>query len=563
MTERSARRSAPPPSWRAVARGAALLAGVASLATAPLAAQTDVDRAAQAVSADVIRAHIEFLASDALEGRGTGTRGGDIAARYIAAQFLRLGLEPAGDSGSFFFRVPLIGFTPAASLSIGGTALAYPGDFVLNPMRWDSLVSLDAPLVFAGYGIVAPEYQWNDYAGLDVKGKVVVVLVNDPGLHDPSIFKGRVLTYYARWTYKYEEAARQGAAGVLLIHTDESATYPWAVVEGGFSGHQVRLETAPTSLVAAGWVQHDAMARVFAAGGRNLDSAMTAAGKRGFRGFTLPTRVEARVSAPMARTGTWNVLARLPGAAGPMGKEVVVVGAHYDHLGVGIPVDGDSIYNGARDNAAGVGEMLAIAEAMSRTELKPKRAIVFAAFGGEESGLLGSQALVDRPFMPLRDVAAMINFDDANLFGRTRDVSAQGADQSSLLGALQAAARLEGMEVTDDSAGMYRGSFFRSDNFPFARAGIPTLAFEPGNLFVGKPSDYGTKIKAEYTAKRYHRPQDEWGSWYNLDGAVQETRVGLRTIIYAANASLPPTWNLNSEFRSAGEARFQADSLKQ
>lgn len=563
MTDRSVRPAAPPAPWIAVARNVAVLTLLTTLAMAPLAAQTDVDRAAQAVSADVIRAHIEFLASDALEGRGTGTRGGDIAARYIAAQFLRLGLEPAGDSGSFFFRVPLIGFTPAASLTIGGTALAYPGDFVLNPMRWDSLVTLDAPLVFAGYGIVAPEYQWDDYAGLDVKGKVVVVLVNDPGLHDPSIFKGRVLTYYARWTYKYEEAARQGAAGVLLVHTDESATYPWAVVEGGFSGHQVRLETAPTSLVAAGWVQHDAMARVFAAGGRNLDSAMTAAGKRGFHGFTLPTRVEAKVSAPMARTGTWNVLARLPGAAGPTGKEAVVVGAHYDHLGIGIPVDGDSIYNGARDNAAGVGEMLAIAEAMSRTELKPKRAILFAAFGGEESGLLGSQALVDRPFMPLRDVAAMINFDDANLFGRTRDVSAQGADQSSLLGALQAAARLEGMAVTDDSAGMYRGSFFRSDNFPFARAGIPTLAFEPGNLFVGKPSDYGEKVKAEYTAKRYHRPQDEWGSWYNLDGAVQEARVGLRTIVYAANASLPPTWNLNSEFRAAGEARFPSDSIKQ
>ncbi len=542
---------------------AAVLFATLAAAASPLASQTDVDRAAQAVSTDVIRAHIEFLASDALEGRGNGTRGGDLAARYIAAQFVRLGLQPAGDSGSFFFRVPLIGFTPSPTLAIGGKALAYPGEFVLNPMRWDSLTTVDAPLVFAGYGIVAPEYQWNDYAGLDVKGKVVAVLVNDPGLHDPSIFKGRILTYYARWTYKYEEAARQGAAGVLLIHTEESATYPWGVVEGSLTGRQVRLETAPTSLLAAGWIQHDAMAGVFRAAGRNLDSAMAAAGKPGFQGFDLGTRVEARIAAPMARTATWNVLARLPGTPGPLSKEAVVVGAHYDHLGIGKPVDGDSIYNGARDNAAGVGEMLAIAEAMSRTDLKARRAIIFAAFGGEESGLLGSQALVDRPFMPLKDVAAMINFDGANLFGRTRDVSAQGANQSSLLGALQAAARLEGMQVTDDSAGMYRGSFFRSDNFPFARAGIPTISFEPGNLYVGRPADYGDKAKADYTAKRYHRPQDEFGSWYNLDGATQETRVGLRTVIYAASASLQPTWNVDSEFRTAGETRLQTGTGKQ
>lgn len=540
---------------------------VASLALAlvasPVGAQTDVDKAAKVVSGNVIRAHIDFLSSDALEGRGSGTRGGDIAARYIAAQFVRLGLEPAGDDSTYFFKVPLIGYTPRPTLALGGDALGYPGDFVLNPMRWDSLVTVDAPLVFVGYGIVAPEYQWNDYAGLDVKGKVVAVLVNDPGLYDPSIFKGKVLTYYARWTYKYEEAARQGAAGVLLIHTDESATYPWGTVEGSATGPQVRLETAPTSLQVAGWVQHDAMRRAFTAAGGDLKQAMTLAGKRGFTGYELPVRVQASVRSTMARTQTFNVLGRLPGSDPVLGSEVVVLGAHYDHLGIATPVDGDSIYNGARDNAAGVGEMLAIAEAMSRTELRGKRSLLFAAFGGEESGLLGSQAMVDRPFMPLSKVAAMLNFDDPNLFGRTRDVAAIGADQSSLLGALQAAARLEGLQVSVDSLAMFRGAFFRSDNFPFVRAGVPSISFQPGSNYIGRPNDYSEKVRAEWTARRYHRPQDEWGPWYSVDGAVQEARVGLRTAIYAADASTQPIWNVDSEFRSVGEARVKPPATRQ
>ena len=539
-------------------RSLAILTACALLAPAAAAsAQTEVDKATQAVSANVIRAHIEFLASDALEGRGAGTRGGDLAARYIAAQFIRLGLQPAGDDSTYFFKVPLISFTPEPTLALGGEAMRYPADFVLNPMRWDSLVTVGAPLVFAGYGIVAPEYEWNDYAGVDVKGKIVAVLVNDPGLYDPAIFKGKVLTYYARWTYKFEEAARQGAAGVLLIHTEESATYPWGTVEGSATGKQVRLETAPTSLQVTGWIQHDAMGRVFAAAGDNLDQASARAGRHGFVAYELPVRVAASVRSSMVRTATYNVLGRLPGTGGPLAQEVVVIGAHYDHLGIAKAVDGDSIYNGARDNAAGVGEMLAIAEAMSRGELKGKRSILFTAFGGEESGLLGSQAMIDRPFMALRNVAAMLNFDGANLFGRTRDVSANGSDQSSLLGALQAAARLEGMQVSDDSAGMFRGAFFRSDNFPFARAGIPSLSFEPGNTYVGRPADYAEKSQAEYTTKRYHRPQDEFGAWYTLDGAVQETRVGLRTAIYAADASAQPTWDVDSEFRAAGEARLK------
>jgi Zn-dependent M28 family amino/carboxypeptidase len=313
----------------------------------------------------------------------------------------------------------------------------------------------------------------------------------------------------------------------------------------------------PTSLKVTGWVQHDLMARAFQAAGADLDRAMAEAGKRGFVGSEMPIRVAASVRSTMTRTEIFNVLGRLPGTGGPLAQEAVVLGAHYDHLGIAKPVDGDSIYNGARDNAAGVGEMLAIAEALNRAELRGKRSIIFAAFGGEEAGLLGSQAMIDRPFMPLQNVAAMLNFDGVNLFGRTRDIAANGSDQSSLLGALQAAARLEGLQVTDDSAGMYRGTFFRSDNFPFARAGVPALSFEPGSNYVAKPKDYAKKALADWTSKRYHRPQDEFGPWYSLDGAVPETRVGLRTAIYAADASGQPTWDVDSEFRAAGEERLK------
>lgn len=523
----------------------------------PAYAQTYVDHAAQTVSASIIRSHVEFLADDALEGRAPATRGGELAAKYIVAQFIRLGLEPAGDSGTYYHRVPLVRFTPVASLQVGSVELKQGDDFVLEPRRWEPSISLDAPLVFVGYGIVAPEFNWNDYAGADVKGKVVAVLVNDPGLRDSTIFAGRAFTYYGRWTYKYEEAARQGAAGVLLIHTDESATYPWGTVRGSLAGTLVRLETPPSSLMAVGWIQQDAAARAFSAAGEDLKALMDRAWRRGFTAVPIKVPVRATLTQQITRTSTSNLLGRLPGE-GPLAKEAVLVGAHYDHLGIGPAVNGDSIYNGARDNAAGVAEVLAIAEAFVRGGVKTKRSIVFAGFGAEEAGLVGSNALVERPFMPLRDLAAVINLDGANLFGRTRGVSAIGADQSSLGGALEAAARAERLVVDENPQERARGSIYRSDQLPFMRAGVPALAFEPGTKFVGRSDDWYAKTIAEWTATRYHRPQDQAGPWYVYDGAVQETRVALRVVQLAADASAQPTWNLDSEFRAAGDERVKS-----
>jgi len=286
-------------------------------------------------------------------------------------------------------------------------------------------------LVFVGYGIVAPEYQWDDYRGVDVKNKIVVVLVNDPGLRDSTIFKGPILTYYGRWTYKIEEAQRQGAAGILLVHTTESATYPWSTVQSSWTGPQVRIEQPPTSLVIAGWLSQDAAAQLFSQAAQNLDSLSAQAARRGFRAVPLKLGLEATVLSAISRSQTSNVLGRWNGR-GSLSKEAVLIGGHYDHFGIGAPVGGDSIYNGALDNASGTAAVLTAAEAFARSGVRTGRSIVFIAFTAEEAGLLGSEALVDRPVIPLSRIAAILNMDVMNLYGATRDVSALGTDQSTL-----------------------------------------------------------------------------------------------------------------------------------
>jgi len=521
---------------------------------------TPSTRLARAVDSTVMRAHIDFLASDALEGRGTATRGGELAAKYIAAQFQRLGLEPGGDSGTYFHQVPITALTPDPTLSVTGpdsARLGYRDDYVLWSMRNDSSVTLQAPLVFVGYGIVAPEYQWNDYANVDAKGKIVVCLVNDPGLRDSTIFKGRILTYYGRWTYKIEEAARQGAAGILMVHTTESATYGWSTVVGSWTGQQVRLEQPATSLVVAGWIRDSSARSLFRQSGADLDQLMAQAATRSFHAVPLNLQLAATVNSTILRSSTQNVVARLPGS-GPHAKEAVVIGGHYDHLGIRRPpVNGDSIYNGALDNASGTAAVLAAAEAFVRSGVKPARSILFIAFSAEESGLLGSQAYAERPTLPLKDLTAVLNMDVMNLFGRTSDIAALGVDQSTLGQLFTRAARDESLGVTINQDALIRGSFFRSDHFPFAKAGVPALSLESGTIFLGKPAGWGDTQINEYTAHRYHQPGDEMLPWYSMIGAVQQLRVIVRTALAASTAASPPTWNQGSEFRAAGEARVK------
>jgi Zn-dependent M28 family amino/carboxypeptidase len=516
--------------------------------------------AARAVDGRVIRAHLEFLADDALEGRRPGTRGGELAAKYIAAQFQRLGLKPAGDSGTYFHRVPIITLTPNPVLKIGAPPtdqLTYRTDYVLWSMRNEPTTSVKGDLVFVGYGIVAPEYQWNDYQGLDVKNKVVVALVNDPGLRDSTIFRGPILTYYGRWTYKIEEAQRQGAAGILLVHTTESATYPWTTVQSSWTGPQVRIEEPAKSLEVAGWISQDAAGRMFRAGGQDLAALSDQAVHRGFKPVPLNIQLEASVRSDIQRSATSNVLGRLPGS-GSLAKEAVLIGGHYDHFGISTPVDGDSIYNGAEDNASGTAAVLALAEAFARSGVHPRRSLVFVGFTAEESGLLGSQALVARPTIPLSQVAAILNLDVMNLYGKTRDISAVGLDQSSLAGVFTRAAAAEGLKVTSNRANLLRGFFFRSDHFPLARAGVPGLSLENGQSFLGQSADYGEKMKEEYTEKRYHQPSDEVLPTFTYNGAAQQLRVIARAAVELADATQQPTWNPTSEFRQAGEERRKA-----
>ncbi|HET6576780.1 MAG TPA: M20/M25/M40 family metallo-hydrolase [Gemmatimonadales bacterium] len=533
-------------------------------ATAPLAGQapppvSPATRVARALDPRVLRAHLDFLADDALEGRAPGTRGGATAARYIAAQFERLGLEPAGAGGTWFQRVPIISLTPAPALAVAGTTpapLAWKNDFVMWSMRNDSLVDVRGDAVFVGYGIVAPEYGWNDYAGADARGKIVVTLVNDPGLRDSTIFRGKILTYYGRWTYKIEEARRQGAAGILLIHTTESATYPWTTVLSGWVGPQVRLETPPDSLVVAGWLQHDAAARLFRQSGQDLAALTAAAARPGFRAVQLGIQLDASVRSTIRRSETQNVLGRWPGR-GPLAREAVLIGGHYDHFGIGAPVNGDSIYNGAEDNASGTAGVLAAAEAFVRSGVHTARSIVFIGFAAEESGLLGSQALATNPPFPLRDMAAILNLDVLNLYGRTRDFSALGLDQSSLGPTMTRAAAIEGLKVSTSEEALLQGSYFRSDHFSLARVGVPGTSLERGSDFVGRPAGWGDEQSQRYVAERYHQPSDEILPWFNYDGAIQQLRVTVRTAVAVANAASQPAWNASSEFRQAGLSRLR------
>lgn len=541
---------------------ALLLLTLPGLATAQ-SRPSPATQVARAISPTAYMAHLRYLSDDALEGRAPGTRGGDLAAKYVAAQFERLGLAPAGDNGSWYHRVPIITHDPTPNIwqtqvPSGATAvgLTYKNDYVAWSMRDDSLVTANTGVVFAGYGITAPEEGWNDFEGVDVRGKIVVVLVNDPGLFDPAIFRGKELTYYGRWTYKIEEAARQGAAGILIVHTDESATYGWATVTGSWTGEQVRLEKPATSLQFAGWVTQAAARRLFAAGGQDLDALSARAVRRGFRAVPLDLSLGVEIRSRIRRSETYNVVARRPGT-GVHQAEAVLVGGHYDHLGFGPAVNGDSIYNGAVDNASGVAGVLALAEAFVASGVRTDRSLIFMAFGAEESGLLGSGAFVERPTLPLKNIAAVVNIDGLELLGRTADIGALGRDQSTLGSLFDAAARAEGMRVSSNPDAALRGYFFRSDHFPFVKAGIPSLSLEGGEELVGHPAGWGKAQHDLYNADRYHQPADELLPEYNAEGARQELRVVARVVLSVANGRAQPTWNRSSEFRAAGEARLR------
>jgi Zn-dependent M28 family amino/carboxypeptidase len=525
------------------------------------------------ISGELIQQHMRTLSGDEYQGRSPGTPGGDAAADYVAQAFAGIGLEPV--AGSYYQTVPMIGSTPdptSVSLSfvpgevVGRPPEAGDGEEVYEAEYLDEFVlwSGDAEarsiagrgeLVFVGYGIDSPENNWDDY-GVDVNGKFVLILVNDPPAprSESDLFGGPAMTYYGRWTYKYEEAARQGAQGALIIHTTDAAGYGWNVVRGGWSGEQFALPADPNSPSPAafkGWLSFSAAADVLALGGYNLDEMVDQAQDRSFRPISTGIDVNASVRSRVRRVETKNVVGLLPGA--DRGDEIITITSHYDHLGVGEPVDDDAIYNGAYDNASGTGMLIAMAEAFTRVEQPISRSILFIATAAEEQGLLGGEWYTQSPLFPLAQTVAEINVDGANLWGETNDIIVQGEERSELGAFARLRAAEMGLTLRPD-AEPEKGFFFRSDHFPFARAGVPSLYFEHGRDFRGKPDGWGEQLMADYTASRYHGPKDEYLDEFVFDGAVQQANLVFLTALDIARGDSWPNWNADSEFRANRDA---------
>jgi Zn-dependent M28 family amino/carboxypeptidase len=547
------------------ARAALILSVLAcGLASARAAAQqpaqvatTALGRALAAPTDEMARAHLRFLSDDLLEGRAPGTPGGDLAARYIASQFELLGLAPGAADGSYFQPVDLVGMTPEPSLVLGAGAhtssIDFLTEFVAWPARPEESMTVDGDVVFVGYGIEAPEWNWDDYKSTSMTGKILLMLVNDPGFTDSSRFNGRALTYYGRWTYKLEQAARLGAIGAILIHTDESATYPWSVIRNSWSGEQIQLDRpVQESLRFGAWMTEEAAREMLAAGGRDYDLLVRRAQRPEFRPIPLDAHAVVHIRSEIRRMRSVNVVARAPGGDAERAREAVVITAHYDHLGVGIPVDGDSIYNGALDNASGVAALLAVGAGLAVSGPSPRRAIVLVATTAEESGLLGAQAYTRAPPVPLEHTAAAINIDRANLWGVANDAVALGAERSEILTYVDRAWVSEGVERAPDPS-PHAGHFYRSDHLAFARAGIPVVSLRAGSSFANRPPDWGVEREGEYVARHYHQPSDEFRDDFEYAGLLQQVRLLLRLAWELAATSDYPAWGRDSEFRPAGE----------
>ena len=513
-----------------------------------------------------IRTHVRFLADDLLEGRAPGSRGGELAARYIETQFRLIGLRPVqGDS--YYQSVPLLGTVadPQMQLRIHGQGesllLKYGEDFVASPGVEKEQVSLRGKeLVFVGYGIAAPEVPWDDYKGAEVKGKVLLILVNDPPSEDPGFFGGKALTYYGRWTYKLEEAARRGATGAVLIHSTKMAGYPWAVVESSFSGEQFSLPSdQPKSTLVEAWVQEDVADRLLRISGLSFEKARQLARQPSFEPVPLKLSLSVEIHSQTQRTLSPNVIGRLEGSDPKLKREVIIVTSHYDHLGIGAEVGGDKIYNGALDNASGIGGLLELASAFADYPERPRRSILFAAVTAEEQGLLGSKFCVSHPLVPLSRTAANINVDSINVWGKTEDIAALGADRSTIETAVRKAAAKMNMAVSPDPF-PEKGLFFRSDQFSFAKAGVPSVFFVRGNRYVGKPEAWGEKLVKDYIGKHYHQPSDEFDPSWSFEGAAQLMEFAFWTTLYLANQEEMPRWKPGDPFEAARRKQLITDN---
>lgn len=503
----------------------------------------------------LLKNEIQYLSSDEFTGRLPGTAGGRHTETYIEKRFKDFGLLP-GNGDSYRQQTPLIRInTESSPFKIGQREFAYSDDFVAWTLQEESLVNLqDSPLVFVGYGIHAPELQWDDYAGLDVRGKTVVMLINDPGYfsQDMEIFRGKAMTYYGRWVYKFEEAARQGAAGAIIIHDAGPASYPWAVVRNSWTGPQLHLQQKDKNkwrCKVEAWVQKDVGHWLFAQTGHDLDTLIAQASKPGFKGFELNITGSVTLQNKMDKFTADNVLGLLPGTK--RSNEFVLYTAHWDHLGQDLELEGDQIYNGAFDNASGVAGLFALAKAIT-TKGPLQRSVMFVAFTAEEQGLLGSQWMALNPPVPTKNQVAVINMDGINIFGPTHDIEVVGYGFSELDDYLLKAVKSQGREITPDSA-PERGLYFRSDHFPFAKVGVPGLYTRVGLKNKQHGERWMQEQMEKYVAERYHTPADEYASWWDFNGAEQDLGLLFEVGLRLANSKGFPAWSKNSEFRLARE----------
>jgi len=553
---------------------AALGASFLILSTSVLAqAIPPAVKAAEAsIDGEKIRAHVKFLSDDLLEGRGPGLRGSEIAAQYIATQFALYGLKPGGDNGTYLQQINFVGMNAipskttfslvpkkpeGPSVDLYSIDLKYGDDYTVSNRTLTPTVDIDAPIVFVGYGVTAPEFQWNDYAGIDVKGKVILCIVGDPPSKDPAFFGGDALTYYGRWTYKFEQAARMGAVGALIIHRTDLASYGWDVVKNSNTSEKTYLrDDENPQLEAASWIQLDVAKQIFKSSNLNADVEIEAAGKRGFKAIELPVRLHAHVESTVRPFQSPNVVGILPGA-NPSGKDqAVMYTAHFDHLGFVPGMSGDNIYNGAADNATGCGMLLELARAWSQSGIKPPHSIIFASVTAEEQGLLGSEYLGQHPPIPAGQIALDINYDMILPIGVPLQVNVNGAQRTTFFPTVEATASRFNLSIVPDPRPS-AGSYYRSDHFSLSRVGIPAFSIETGNLYKGHDAAWGKKQHEDFTAHDYHNFSDNYHPDWDFDGNAKLDRFGMELGWQALTAPTTINWKPNDEFEPARKASLE------
>ena len=536
---------------------------------------TELKPAFDSITSNDIMQHIKVLSSDEYEGRGPGTKGEELSVKYLTEQYQRIGLKPGNPDGTYVQKVPLVGFTgtPTASFTVGSKQLnlKFPQDYVAVSRRLvpESKVE-NSDVVFVGYGVVAPEYGWDDYKGLDVKGKTIVMLINDPQVPDSAdptklddkMFKGKAMTYYGRWTYKYEIAAQKGAAAAVIIHETGPAGYPYEVVSGSWSRENFDIQTPDKNMGRAAvesWITTDRAKELFTASGQEFDALKKAALSKDFKPVALNAKANITVKNTLREINSNNVIGKLEGSDPTLKNEYVIYSAHWDHLGRDPKLAGDQIYNGALDNASGIATMLEIAEAFTKLATPPKRSILFLAVTAEEKGLLGAKYYAENPLYPLNKTLANINKDGVNQWGRTTDITMVGDDNSTLIDLLREAASAQSRVVNPDPESE-KGFYYRSDHFEFAKQGVPALYTDAGINYQGKDPAYGKQKRDEYTDKDYHKVSDEIKPDWDLTGAIDDAQLLMMIGYRVAQGDRYPEWKTGSEFKAKRDQMMKGGS---